>query len=140
MATSSYRMIVLTIFLDIMLIFMAIFSTGAGIGLAQESFGSQVNMYSGTSTDGINRMNPETIDNSQLQLDNSFGDGRASGKAIWELMGKRIAIDKFGSCLGEDCTYTHVWWLVTAFWFFITLINLIMFVELYFIFINKKYS
>lgn len=140
MATSLQRLIIMVLVLDLMLIMVGSFAYSTNQDYIQTQEETRVETYTNWTNSFHTNINTETDDESRLQLNPTFGDAKSSGKSMWELFKNGISISNYGSCLGEDCTYNYVYWVVAGVGLFVVIVHLLLAMEVYFLIINKKYT
>lgn len=140
MATNLQRLIIMVVLMDFMIGLVAIFAFSSSLDYANTQAEEKIGMYENWTTQYNERVNTETDDEDRTILNPSFGDAKASGKGIWELMKKGVSIQDFGTCLGENCSYLYVYWIVFGVTTFIALIHLLLGLEIYFVIFNRKYT
>lgn len=138
MATSLQRLIILVVFMDLLLITIMTYGSNVNEDYVNNQIDSRISMYTNWTTEANNRMNTQTDDENRLQLNPYFGDAKASGKSIWELLSKGIDIRNFGSCLGEDCSFSYIYFVVAGIGIFLAVIHMLLFLEIYMLIINRK--
>ena len=141
-ATSLQRILILVIILDIFLIMVFNFSYG-NIANNDNVASDSISKYGNFSRDFSNRFDTETDDEDRLQLNPSHGDPKAGGRAIWEIFNEGIGsggLRDSDNCLGSDCGFTYIYWVIFGFWLFMGIIHTLLGLEIYFMFINRKYT
>lgn len=145
MAVSSYRLIIMVIIIDILvMVLIPGFNYATNVELDQQYLEDRITGYENWTDSYYAGMNAETENENKLIMNQQFGDAKSAGKDIWEIFSMGLINSKvrkdMESCLGDDCSLPYVYWLVFAIWSFLGIANLLAGVELYFIIFNKKYS
>lgn len=137
MGVNTYRVIALTIMIDIILAlsFAMVYSANdeQGITYLKEEIANQENW----SQDFTTQYPSETPDTDTVYLEQTFGDTKYGGRSFWNLLmrGKPTVPTDASEGSGDDKILQWVLWI---FYFFLTILHIYAGLEVFYMFYGKK--
>lgn len=140
MAVSSYRMLIMMVFLDLILAMAFMFVNISNTDNVDNLWSQKTGMYENHSSSMVSTFDQSANNPNQLQIEQTYGNSWGAGRQLWELFTHGVTTNENGICSSEDCTLPYVKWIARGAGLLIILINIMGVMELYFIIKNKKYG